>query len=188
LTNSGLAKKQLIGIIANILHFRKDFFPMLRTKGMRHTQHSLKLRHFSKYFFLNLLIHDSHLLICQFNDHTSGGWLGCKLSFVHTEDREWGDDGLLRLVRYPSKLSLIFGWFLQRETSVSGIECRTEAYEVIYCAYLHKICRCDDASVWDIFNSPSNCGLACPKMAREGGHLVWCECARGSWSMSMPLL
>jgi hypothetical protein len=29
-----------------------------------------------KYFFLNLLILGSLHLICQFKDHTSGGWLG----------------------------------------------------------------------------------------------------------------
>ena len=63
---------------------------------------------FLKSFFLNVLILGSLHLICQFNDHTSGGWLGCKLSFVHAEDSEWGDDGLLRLVRHPSKLFLLF--------------------------------------------------------------------------------
>jgi len=52
------------------------------------------------------------------------------------------DGDLLRLVRYPSKLSLLFGWFLRRERSVSGIGGQTVAYEVNHCAYLLKICRC----------------------------------------------
>ena len=78
------------------------------------------------------------------------------IPFMFDEDREFRDDGLLRLVRYPSKLSLLFGWFLRRERSVSGIGGQTEAYEVNHCAHLLKICRCDDASVRDIFDSPSN--------------------------------
>ena len=80
------------------------------------------------------------------------------IPFIFDEDREWGDDGLLHLVRYPSKLSLLFGWFLRRERSVSGIGCPV-AYEINHCAYLLMICRCDDACVWDIFNSPSNAAV-----------------------------
>ncbi len=47
---------------------------MLRTKGSRHTQHSLKQSNFLEYFFLNLLIRGSLLLIL--GQLCRGGWLG----------------------------------------------------------------------------------------------------------------
>ncbi len=51
------------------------------------------------------------------------------IPFIFDEDREFRDDILLHLVGYPLKLSLLFGWFLRRERSVSVIGGQTEAYE-----------------------------------------------------------
>ena len=45
-----------------------------------------------------------------------------------------------------------FGWFLRRDRLLSGIGGQTEAYEVNHYAYLHKICWCDHACLWDIFD------------------------------------
>ena len=90
------------------------------------------------------------VLLLQCQDHQLHG-MDVQHTIHFDEDREFRDDGLLRLVRYPSKLYLLFGWILRRERSVSGIGGQTEAYEVNHCAHLLKICRCDDASVRDIF-------------------------------------
>ena len=70
--------------------------------------------------------------------------------------REGWHDILLWFVRYLPKPSLLFEWILQRDRFVCDIGGQTEAYEIKHYAYFHKICRCDDACLWDIFGSPSN--------------------------------
>jgi len=110
------------------------------------------------------------LSLCQVELVATESWNICKWIRIPIDVKDWnkscgwlnswrreGWHGDLNwLIRNLSKHSLCFEWILQRDKIVRGIRGETEAYEVNHYAYLHKICRCDDACIWDIVGNPSN--------------------------------